>query len=139
MSVRPIPQLVALSLNGAEGILISINITVEACGLEALLEALAQLDYPINPQIYHQGVAIYRTRDGREHSEPTTIVDFPAYASWVADIRHVLPLYGFDPASVHVFPMLDELHGGQTFRPAPDGSGYAAVLLIKQAPIAACV
>ena len=139
MSVRPIPQPAALSLNGAEGILISINITVEPCDLEALLEALAQLDYPINPQIYHQGMAVYRTRDGREHSEPTTIVDFPAYATWVADIRRVLSLYGFDPASVHVFAMLEELHGHQTFRPAPDGADYAAVRLIKQAPMAACV
>ena len=89
-------------------------------GLEALLDALAQLDYPINPQIYHQGMAVYRHRNGHEDCEPVTIVDFPAYATWFADVRRVLSLYDFDPGCVHVSAMLDELHGEQGFRPAPD-------------------
>jgi hypothetical protein len=112
--------------------LISVNITVEARDLEDLLEALAHLEYPINPQIYHQASAIYRFPDGSERCEPTTVVDFPAYMSWVGDVRRTLRLYGFDPARVHVSEMLDELHGDREFRPAPEGAPYLSVRLIKQ-------
>jgi hypothetical protein len=112
--------------------LISVTITVEARDLEDLLEALAHLEYPVNPQIYHQATAIYRYADGNELCEPTTVVDFPAYMNWVGGVRQVLRLYGFDPARVHISEMLDELHEDGEFRPAPEGAPYAAVRLIKQ-------
>ena len=138
MSVRPSTNTARVSLNGIEGSLISVNITVEAQDLEDLLEALAHLEYPINPQIYHQALAIYRYGDGREVCEPVTVVDFPAYMNWVGGVRQVLHLYGFDPARVHVLEMLEELHGDSEFQPAPEGAPYSAVRLIKQAALSVC-
>ena len=41
------------SLSGREGDLISVSINVDPRYLESLLEALAQVSFPINPQIYH--------------------------------------------------------------------------------------
>jgi len=43
----------ASALGGSEGELISVSISVDPRDLEALLESLAQVDFPINPQIYH--------------------------------------------------------------------------------------
>jgi hypothetical protein len=37
-----------------EGDLVSLRISVEPRLLEDLLEALAQLDFPVNPQLYHR-------------------------------------------------------------------------------------
>jgi hypothetical protein len=125
-------------LNGAEGTLISVNITVQPQDLEDLLDALAQLEHPINPQIYHQALVVFRRRDGREESQSTTIVDFPAYPVWVEDIRRILGVYGFDPESVYVSEMLAELHADSEFRRMPGNSPYAAVRLIKSAPLIAC-
>ena len=139
MSVRPSTRNEVVSLGGIEGRLISVTITVEARDLEDLLEALAQVEHPINPQIYHQAAAVYRYADGREVCEPTTAVDFPAYLSWVSGVRRVLRSYGFDPARVYVSEMLDELHDDGEFRPAPEGSPFAAVRLIKQAGMMVCV
>jgi hypothetical protein len=135
MSVRPSTQSAGVSLNGIEGTLVSVNITVDARDLENLLEALAQLEYPINPQIYHQAMAVYRYADGTEKRRRTTVVDFPAYASWGEPVRRTLRVHGFDPANVHVSEMLDELHEECAFRPAPEGASYSAVRLIKHAAL----
>ena len=77
MSVWPTTQPVTPSLSTAEGALVSVSIHVDDphC-LESLLEALAQVSFPINPQIYHDAALRYVYADGREEILPTTLVDF---------------------------------------------------------------
>ena len=53
MSVWPKLPPVTPSLSTAEGALVSVSIHAEPHCLESLLEALAQVSFPINPQIYH--------------------------------------------------------------------------------------
>jgi len=53
----------AAPIGGSEGELVAVSITVNPRDLEALLEALASVDFPINPQICH--------------AESETMVEFP--------------------------------------------------------------
>ena len=48
------------ALSGSEGTLVSVSICVDPRHLEPLLEALAQVSFPINPQIYHDAALVYR-------------------------------------------------------------------------------
>ena len=50
--------------------------------LEDLLEALASLDFPVNPQLYHRPTEV--------------LVEFPAYLSQVERVREALARQGFD-------------------------------------------
>jgi len=43
----------ASALRGSEGELVSVSISVDPRDLEALLDELAHIGFPINPQIYH--------------------------------------------------------------------------------------
>jgi hypothetical protein len=104
-----------LSLAGAEGALVSVSVSVEPRRLEQLLDALAQLEFPINPAIYHDRSA--------------TLVEFPAYEDRLHGIRLMLESYGFPAASMHATAMLDQLHSaarvaaptpGETVRDARD-------------------
>lgn len=131
MSVWPDFPSTNLSLHGSEGALISVSVTVEPRYLEELLEALAQLDFPVNPQIYHDAAVRYFYPDGRQQTEPTTIVEFPAYAGHLAKVRQVLRAHGFPEDSLHVADMLDELHSDSHPEPAPPGAPYEATLRIK--------
>ena len=88
----------ALPLLGAEGALVSVSISVEPPRLEALLDALAHLDFPINPQIYHA-------------SGPHTLVEFPAYEKRLPEIRAMLETCGFPAKSVAATAMLDSIRG----------------------------
>jgi hypothetical protein len=81
-------------LSGREGELVSIRISVEPRLLEELLESLAAVSFPINPQIYH----------GRP-----TVVEFPAYELRLDELRGVLHQSGFDNAAVRISPMLDAI------------------------------
>ena len=87
MSVWPKTLPVAPSLSTAEGALVSVSIHVEPHCLESLLEALAQVSFPINPQIYHDAALIYRYADGREQTESITLVEFPAYEGRLDEVR----------------------------------------------------
>ena len=51
----PISRCVLRSLSGSEGELVAVSVSVSPHDLEALLEGLACVDFPINPQIYHFG------------------------------------------------------------------------------------
>lgn len=83
MSVWPASQKIAPALFGAEGELVLLHISVEPKLLEDLLEVLARLDFPVNPELYHQ---------------PNSVsVEFPAYSGRVDEVRKLLRLYGFDP------------------------------------------
>jgi hypothetical protein len=75
----------ALPLVGSEGNLVSVSISVEPPRLEALLDALAHLDFPINPQLYHGAV-----------------VEFPAYEKRLPQIRAFLETCGFRGDTVSV-------------------------------------
>ena len=81
-------------LSGSEGQLVQVRISTEPRRLEDLLECLARLSFPINPQIYH-GVP--------------TIVEFPAYEGRLAGMRDALGSGGFDPASIQTSGMLQAI------------------------------
>ena len=80
------------SLFGQKGELVELRMPVEPRLLEELLEALASLDFPVNPElVHHPGVVK---------------VEFPAYAGHVEEVRNLLGKAGFDPDSLEVFGML---------------------------------
>jgi len=91
MTVRSeaVPQ---AALFGSQGELISLRISVEPKLLEELLDALAQLDFPVNPQLYHRPAQV--------------TVEFPAYSTRVEEVRRALSSRGFDPASMEAGRML---------------------------------
>jgi hypothetical protein len=90
----------ASPLSSSEGELVSISISVDPRDLEELLEALAHIDFPINPQIYH----------AEAHSaEARTVVEFPAYASGLERVWAALAGSGFDTANIRVRGMLEEI------------------------------
>ena len=82
------------SLTGLEGELVLIRIRVEARLLEDLLEALAEVPFPLNPQIYHH---------------PETVVEFPAYSSRVSEIVTVITRQGFDAGQMQVANLLQAI------------------------------
>jgi hypothetical protein len=84
------------SLRGAEGELVSIRIAVEPRLLERLLDVLAGLGFPINPQLTHHAAV--------------TMVEFPAWASRVCEIEGALVRSGFDGACLSVTGMLAAIH-----------------------------
>lgn len=121
------------SLAGAEGELLAVRISVEPRLLEKLLDTLAQLEFPISPQIYHQAALLYVYADGRERLEPTTTVEFPAYAGWLPAVERALERGGFAPSSLAVRSMLEDLTADCDVHAAPPGSSYRSVIWRRQA------
>ena len=132
MSVWPKPLPAPPSLSSSEGALVSVSISVDPHYLEALLEALAQVSFPINPQIYHDAAIVYRYADEREETESTTLVEFPAYAQRLDEVRGALRASGFDPACMEVTGMLEEIQSTPQTEPAPPGSAYSFRYRIKR-------
>lgn len=122
----------ATVLCGREGELVSVSVSVDPRHLESLLEALANLDFPINPQIYHDAAMVYRFADGTEQANATTLVEFPAYDHRLDEVRRAVAAYGFEPDAVHVTGMLDEIHDGGVVEPAPAGAPYVARVRVKR-------
>ena len=89
----------ASPLSGSEGELVSVSISVDPRDLEGLLEALAHIDFPINPQIYHA--------DGHS-AQARTVVEFPAYAGGLPQVHASVDSSGLD-AAVCVRGMLEAL------------------------------
>lgn len=83
-------------LVGVEGELLQIQVSTDPRLLEELLDCLAGLPFPINPQIYH-GVP--------------TIIEFPAYERQLDRVRTALRNYGFDDAAISVNSMLQAISG----------------------------
>jgi hypothetical protein len=81
-------------LAGTEGELVSVSITTDPRHLEGLLECLASLPFPVNPELFH-GLP--------------TVVEFPAYEGWLPYIREILKAWGFDPDAVGIHPMIERL------------------------------
>ncbi len=120
----------ALTLDNGDS-LVSVSIPAQPRQLESLLEALSQATFPINPQIYHDALMIYRYADGREESEPVTLVEFPAYEANLDEIRSTLDAYGFESNSVQVTTMLDEIHAESRPESAPRGASWVARYRVK--------
>jgi hypothetical protein len=137
MSVWPKLEPASPSLSGSEGALVSVSIDVKPRYLESLLEALAQLPFPINPEIYHDAAIVYRYADGREVVEDTTLVEFPAYAGRLEDARRALDAYGFDRSSLHVTSMLDEIQTEPVPESPPQAAAYVSRRRLKRRPAAA--
>jgi hypothetical protein len=95
MSVWHNPAAAVPALLGREGELVVASIVVEPHQLEELLDALARVPFPINPQIYHQ----------------SGVVEFPAYVQRLSEVRAALESRGFDASILRVRSMLDALHG----------------------------
>lgn len=134
MSVWPktLPPTPALST--AEGVLVSVSIHVEPHCLESLLEALALVSFPINPQIYHDAALVYCYADGRTESEAVTLVEFPAYEGNLDQVRLAIQAYGFPPDCIHAIGMLDEIQSDLQPEPAPEGAAYVSRLRVKRRP-----
>ena len=91
MSVRCAAAGAATCLYGSDGELVQIRITADPKLLEDVLECLADVSFPVNPQIYH----------GRP-----TVVEFPAYDARVDEVRKALRAHHLDQVSVRVDSML---------------------------------
>src|SRR5437016_8415262 len=76
------------ALFGREGELISVRISIEPRLLEDLLEALASLHFPVNPQLYHKLAQV--------------TVEFPAYSERIDEVRGILLQHGFDTKSLEL-------------------------------------
>ena len=120
------------SLSTAEGALVSVSIHVEPHHLESLLEALAQVSFPINPQIYHDAALVYRYADGRREGQSATLVEFPAYEGRLDEVRAKLEAYDFPPDCLHAVSMLDEIQAEQHVEPAPAGAAYVSRYRVKR-------
>ena len=131
MSVWPNVTPASPSLSTREGDLVSISINVDPRSLEALLEALAQVGFPVNPQIYHDAAMVYLYADNHQEVEATTLVEFPAYASHLEEVSRALEVYGFDPSILQVTSMLHEIHSECSPEPAPAGAAYRSRYRIK--------
>jgi hypothetical protein len=83
-------------LCGSEGELCSLRIEVEPRLLEELLEALAELPFPVNPQIHHQ----------------PTAVEFPAYGSRLGQVWGKLAQAGLATRNLAVLPMIQRVGDG---------------------------
>ena len=127
-SYSPAPS---AALCGSEGELVSISVTVEPRDLEDLLESLAALEFPINPQIYHDAAVVYFGHDGGERTEHATVVEFPAYGEQVPKIRAVLEGSGLESGAVSIATMLEEMHLGERREPGPEGAAYAYRVIRK--------
>lgn len=78
----------AAVLRGAEGNLVFVRVRAHERLLEDVLEALACASFPINPEI--------------RHGHPYTTVEFPAYDTNVAEVRHLMQSAGIRDAEVEL-------------------------------------
>ena len=134
MSVWPKTLPVTPSLSTAEGALVSVSVHVEPHCLESLLEALALVSFPINPQIYHDAALVYRYADGHDETESITLVEFPAYEGRLDEVRRAVQAYGFQSDCIHAIGMLDEIQSEFQPEPAPEGAAYVSRHRVKRRP-----
>ena len=81
-------------LSGRQGELIQVRISTDPRLLEDLLECLASVPFPINPQIYHGRI---------------TVVEFPAYEQHLYLVRDALQSFGLDPSSMQTSSMSEAI------------------------------
>jgi len=80
------------ALFGTEGELVLLRAAVDPRFLEELLDALAQLDFPVNPELHH--------RLGQ------VVVEFPAYDRHVEEVGKILRDSGLDGLILQVCGVL---------------------------------
>ena len=73
---------------GIEDELVSLRVSVEPRLLEDLLEVLARLGFPVNPQLYHRPAQV--------------TVEFPVSSTRVDDVREALSNHGLSAFSLEV-------------------------------------
>jgi hypothetical protein len=83
-----VPLSPELALFGREGELVSLTVATDPKLLEDLLDALASLDFPVNPQLYHRTTEV--------------LVEFPAYMNQVQHVRDALSRQGFDGDGIQI-------------------------------------
>jgi len=88
----PLDAPVVSSLRGSGGELLRIRIAADARHLEDVLEAVAELPFPVNPEIQH----------GAHQSQ----IEFPAYSQWLDEIRTALESSGLSRDLVEVQTVL---------------------------------
>ena len=86
-------------LTTSEGKLVSVQVTIEPKLLEYLLEALAEVPFPINPEIHHPVHGVSRH----------TTVEFPAYSDRLSEVYRALNARGLPALSVKVENMLEHI------------------------------
>jgi|LNFM01.1.fsa_nt_gb hypothetical protein len=79
------------ALCGSGGELVMVRLTVTAKDLEETLETLAELDFPVNPELFHRGAE--------------TTIEFPAYTGKLNRIFEVLQ----DKGALETVSMLAEI------------------------------
>jgi len=136
VSVRPEQYPSSPSLSTPEGELVNVSIAIEPRLLEQVLEALARLPFPVNPQIYHHAGIGYVYADGREEVRPATLVDFPAFSRHLEQVRRSLAEAGVPPGAVHVRSILEDIHSELMVEKAPDKAPYTEVKYYKRFPLA---
>lgn len=131
MSARPDLSTPAAQLAGPEGELITVAIATPARRLEALLDALARLDFPVNPQLYHDACVVYVRADGVEIEQAAMMVEFPAYASRLPEIRRALECAGLAREALAYLPVLQAMRQAYFRADSPPGSAWRAVLCYR--------
>ena len=116
------------ALTGLEGNLVLVSIAVDPRLLEVLLESLAELPFPVNPEIYHDASLTRVYPDGRREAEHAIIVDFPAYGGNLAVVRNALESRGFAPESVWATNLLERIHSDNDVGAAPEGAPYVTLI-----------
>lgn len=87
MSNTPFSSLALISPNGE---LVSLRLEVESNSLENLLESLAELSFPVNPDIDHQSMPV------------SVAVEFPAWETQIPEVRRTLRQGGFGNTTLQV-------------------------------------
>lgn len=124
--MRMRPELTAMqngSLLSAEGELVIVRIAVNPRRLEQLLEALALVPFPVNPEIYHNIPPAAPGSSTPGGPLDTTIVEFPAYSGRLPDVCNLLNIHGFDPASVSSQKVLERIRTGVSAQSATGDAG----------------
>ncbi len=119
MSVWPDEPRPGTGLRGQDGELVVVRVSVEPRLLEQLLDSLAEVPFPINPEIHHHTSQPVAYPDGRREARPAVVVEFPAYSGSLEQVRRVLEQRGFDPRSVLVASMLAEIRPAGTLGESP--------------------
>lgn len=78
-------------LCGSSGELVMVRVVVSAKDLEETLETLAELDFPVNPELFHRGAE--------------TTIEFPAYSGQLPRIFEALR----DKGALETVSMLAEI------------------------------
>jgi len=124
------------SLSGTEGELVSVHVYSDHRHLERLLECLAELSFPVNPQIYHQAGLGYVYADGREEFCHGTIVEFPAFSQKLDEIRKVMKASNLPADRLYVRSMLEDMQSDSYSATAPNDLPYRHIKYYKHLPSA---